>query len=196
MANVLFGGFKPVLGLQARARRYEVASGNSTAIFRGDVVKADSAGVVDVAAAGNTDLVGVVKEVEYTLSGKRVRAPYLPASTTYSPTARGSVNASYVWVYDDPAMEYWVCVSSHANTDTEAEVRAALFCNMDITAGAGSTVYGQSGHTLDGAVVAATAQFRILEIRRIPGNDLAAANFQVRCMINEGFHAFVDTAGA
>jgi hypothetical protein len=195
MANVLKGGFWPVMEGQARARRYEVASSNSTAIFSGDMCKAVDTGVVDVAAAADTDLIGVVKEVEYTANGRRVRRPYLPASTTYSPTARGSVNASYVWIYDDPAMEYWVCVSTHAETDTEAEVRAALFTNADFVAGAGNTVYGRSGHTLGGDVTAAAAQLRILEIRRIPGNDLSSANWQARVMINEGFHAFVDNAG-
>lgn len=195
MANVLKGGFWPVHEARAKARRYEVASGYGTAIFAGDVVALVTAGVVEVAAAAGTDLLGVVKEVEYTSGGKRIRSTYVPATTTYSPTARGSVNATYVWVYDDPDLEYIACVDSHSNTNTEALARAALGSNMDITAGAGNTVYKRSGHTLDGNPIAGSAQFRVLEILRRPGNDLTSANWQVKCMINEGFHAHTDTAG-
>jgi hypothetical protein len=66
---------------------------------------------------------------------------------------------------------------------------------MDIVASAGSTVYGRSGHHLDGTYVAATANFRILEILRRPDNDLTLQYQKVRCMINEGFHAFTSSAG-
>lgn len=197
MANTLRGGFHPVGGYTSRSTtRYEVASGYATALFRGDFVTLVTAGTVAASTAGDSALLlGAVKEVSYVLNGKRVYDTYLPASTTYSPTARGSTNASYVWVYDDPAMEYWVCMSSNAGTDTEAEVHAAIGANMDLVAGAGSTVYRQSGYTLDGNPIAGTAQFRIREIRRIPGRSPGDANLQVRVAINEGFHPFHSAAG-
>ncbi len=196
MANTLFGGFRVVACNTTRARRYEVASGYSTALFAGDFTTLVTAGTVTASTAGDAALLlGPIKEFEYTLAGKRIRDTYLPASTTYSPTSRGSRNASYVWVYDDPNAEYLVCMASHADTDTEAETWAGVGANMDLVATAGSTVYRRSGYTLDGDLVAATAQFRILEVHRIPGRTLGSANLIVRCCINEGFHAFFSSAG-
>ena len=196
MANTLFGGFRPVYGQRSRATRYEVASGYGTALFAGDFVTLVTAGTVEACTAGGAPLLlGSIKELEYTLNGQRVRTTYVPASTTYTPTARGSKNATYAWVYDDPAMEYLVCLASHAGTDTEAEVHAAIGSNMDLVATAGNTVYRRSGFTLDGNPIAATAQFRINEVHRIPGRSLGSANLIVRVSINEGFHAFHSSAG-
>lgn len=199
MANVLQGGFHPVDALRARARPYPVASGYGTAIFRGDVVTLVTAGVCEICTAGDTDLIlGVVKEVEYYSGGKLIRDRYVPASTTYSPTTLWPSNrrtATRIWVYDDPNTEFWACVSSAATTDTAAEVLAARGSNMDHTATAGNTTYKQSGFVLDGTAVAATAQWRILEPRIMPGNDLASVNWQARVIANEGFHVFHSQAG-
>lgn len=200
MANVLFGGFKPVDGLKHRARPYPIASGYGTALFRGDMVTLVAAGTVEAATAGDADLVlGVIKEIEFNQNGKRIRDSYYPASSTYSPTTLwpGNTRTSAVaYVYDDPNTEFWGCVASHANSDTLAEVLAARGANMDITASAGSTVYKQSGHVLDGTVTAGTAKrVRITEPRRIVGNDLTAANWQLRFQICEGFHVFHSSAG-
>ena len=197
MANVVYGGAHPVHEGAARCTRYEVASSYGTALFRGDWCIQEAGGTIEAATAGDTDLlIGVIKEVSYVTGGKRVFDTYLPATTVYSPTSHGSRNASYVWVWDDPQTEYWMNVNtSHANTDTAAEVYGAVGCNMVIVATAGSTVYRRSGHTLDGAVVAATAQLRIKGVRRIPGNDLASVGFQVRVQINEGAHPVYSAAG-
>src|SRR5262245_14981493 len=116
MANVLRYGLHPVNALTARARRYEIASGYNTALYRGDAVTLLTAGTIERFAAGGQLPVGIVKEFEYTYQGKRVRDHYLPATTTYSPTARGSVNASYVWVFDDPHLEFWVPYGPTATT--------------------------------------------------------------------------------
>lgn len=196
MANILKGGFHIVDSTRWRARRYEVASGYATALFTGDLVTLVTAGTVEACTAGGAPLIlGAVKTASYVANGQRQDSAYIPASTTYSPTSRGSVNSSYVWVYDAPDAEYWVCVSSNTATDTAAEIYAAVGSNMDIVAGAGSTVYGQSGFTLDGNPIAGTAQCRILEVVRMPGNDLTAANFKLRVHINEGFHCFTSAAG-
>jgi hypothetical protein len=66
---------------------------------------------------------------------------------------------------------------------------------MDLVATAGSTVYRCSGYTLDGNPIAATAQFRINAVRRVPGRTYTSANLQVKCSVNEGFHAFHSAAG-
>lgn len=195
--NILFSGFHITDSQRWRARRYEVPSGNAAAIARGDLVTLLTAGVVEPVSAGDADLIlGAVRDVSFVQNGKRIYDTLLPASTTYSPTSRGSRNSSYAWVYDDPTAEYWACCSAHANSDTAAKIYAAVGSNMDIIAGAASTVYRQSGFTLDGNPIAATAQMRILEVRRLPNNNIdGTANFQVRCQINEGFHPFFSAAG-
>lgn len=197
MANIVRGGFHPrrSMGISS-PRRYELASGNATAVFPGDLVTLVTAGVVDLVTAGGAPLIlGAVSHVSYVANGLRVYGPYIPASTTYSPTSRGSINASYVYVWDDPSIEYIANLASNSGTNTAALIYAAVGSNMDIVATAGSTVYGRSGHQLDGNPIAGTAQMRILEVLRNPANDLTSANAQVVCMINEGFHAFDSQAG-
>ena len=177
-------------------RRYELASGNATAVFPGDLVTLVTAGVVDLVTAGGAPLIlGAVSHVSFVLNGVRVPGPFIPASTTYTPTTRGSPNASYVYVWDDPSIEYIANLASNAGTNTAALIFASVGANMDMVAGAGSTVYARSGHTLDGNPIAGTAQMRILEVLRNPTNDLTSANAQVVCMINEGFHPFESPAG-
>ena len=180
----------------AGTRRYELASGNATAVFPGDLVTLVTAGVVDLVTAGGAPLIlGAVAMVSFVLNGVRQYGGFIPASTVYAPTTRGSVNASYVWVYDDPSIEYVACLASNAGTNTAALIYAAVGSNMDIVANAGSTVYRTSGHQLDGNPIAGTAQMRILEVLRDPANDLTSANARVVCMINEGFHPFTSGAG-
>lgn len=197
MANLVRGGFHPRrdVGIPS-PRRYEVASSFGTAIFPGDVVTLLTDGTVALSSAGDTALIlGVVSQCSYVLNGVRVPGPYIPATTVYSPTTRGSINASYVWVWDDPNIEYVACLSSHANTNTAAKIYAAVGSNMDLVAGAGSTVYARSGFTLDGNPIAGTAQFRILEVLRDPANDLTSANARVVCQINEGEMPLESPAG-
>lgn len=197
MANFVRGGFHPRRApAGCSPRRYEVASSYGTALFPGDLVTLVTAGVVEACSAGGAPLIlGAIAHVSYFSGGVRVNGPYVPATTVYTPTSRGSVQATYVYVWDDPAIEYVANLASHANTATAALIYASVGSNMDIVAGAGSTVYGRSGHTLDGNPIAGTAQMRILEVLRNPANDLTSANAQVVCTINEGFHAFHSAAG-
>jgi hypothetical protein len=198
MSNILHGGFRPYYpGKVKGPRRYELDSGNAAAVFPGDFVTLTTAGVVAASTAGDAALLlGAVAATSYVAStGGRVYGSYIPASTTYSPTSRGSANASYVWVWDDPDIEYVACLASHANTNTAAKIYAAVGSNMDLVATAGDTIYRRSGYTLDGNPIAGTAQFRILEVLRDPAQDLTSANARVVCGINEGFHAFFSGAG-
>jgi hypothetical protein len=200
MANIIRGGFRPRYPGSIGPRRYEVDSGYATNLFPGDVVTLVAAGTVQGASAGGADLIlGVISHCTYVSTfNRRVYGSYIPASTTYSPSTIGSKNASYAWVWDDPNIEYIASVSSNAATDTEAEVRASVGTNCDIAIGAGSTVYGRSGHTLDGAVNTGTLRFRIVDILRDPVNDISSAaqsNWKAICRINEGFHSFYSLAG-
>lgn len=194
MANVLRGGFRPVeAGKKWQPRRREVASGYATNLFVGDLVIADTAGVVK-AITGSSDLVlGAVVAVSYVdASGRRVYGSYIPANTTYSPTARGSKTASYAWVLEEPDIEYWAMVN---NSSGAATAYAGVFANMNVAINAGDTVYKMSNHQLDGTFVAGNAQFRIHEIVRTPAQDLTSVNYLARCSINQGFHPFFSNAG-
>jgi hypothetical protein len=197
MANIVRGGFHPRrdVGIPS-PRRYEVASSYGTALFPGDVVTLLTDGTVAASSAGDAALIlGVISHVSYVSNSVRVFGPYIPATTVYTPTTRGSIQASYVYVWDDPNIEYIACLASHANTNTAAKIYAAVGSNMDLVATAGSTTYGRSGFTLDGNPIAGTAQFRILEVLRNPANDLTSANAQVVCQINEGEMPLESPAG-
>lgn len=195
MSNLVRGGFHPRRGLKpvASPRRYEVASGYGTALFPGDMVTLVTAGVIQSVAAGSGTVLGAIAHTSFVATtGFRQYGQYIPATTTYTPTARGSLNASYVYVWDDPSIEY-IC-SVKVGT-TAALNYAGVGANMAIAIDAGDTVYGRSGHKLDGTYVAGDAQMRILEMLRAPQNDLTSQYQQVVCMINDGFHPFFSNAG-
>ena len=193
--NILRGGFHPRRGIGqvARPRRYEVANNNTLAIFSGDVVTITTAGVAYPTTAGDTDLaLGVVAHTSYWGTLGRIYSNYIPAATTYTPTTRGSIQSSYVWVWDDPSIEY----IADMNVGTTAALNyAGVGSNVDLLATAGSTVYGRSGHLLDGTYVAGQAQFRIVEMLRNSGNDLTLQYQKVVCRINEGSDPFLSLAG-
>lgn len=195
MANIIRGGFKPRSGGILGARRYEVDSSYGTALFPGDAVTLVTAGTVQALSAGGADLfLGVIAAASYISNSRRVYG-YIPATTVYSPTSRGSKNASYVWVWDDPNLEFIASVSSNSATNTAALAYASLGANCDITAGAGDTIYARSGHTLDGNAGTGTLRFRIVDMLRDPAQDLASANWKAVVRINEGFHSFHSLAG-
>lgn len=195
MSNIVRGGFHPRRGLKSvmSPRRYEVASGYGTALFPGDLVTLVAAGTIQAAAAGSGTIIGAIAHCSFVATtGFRVYGQYIPATTTYTPTARGSLNASYVYVWDDPSIEY---IASVKVATTAALNYAGVGANMAIAVDAGDTVYGRSGHKLDGTYVAGDAQMRILEMLRAPQNDLTSQYQQVVCMINDGFHPFFSNAG-
>jgi hypothetical protein len=199
MSNILRGGFRPRYPGSQGARRYEVDSNFGTAVFPGDVVTLVTAGTVQPASAGGADLIlGVVAYCSFVSQGVRVYGSEIPANTVYSPSTRGSKNASYAYVWDDPNIEYVCSVGSGTATDTQAEVLATVGANSDIVVTAGSTIYHRSGHTLDPTPTTGTLRFRIVDILRDPANDISSAsqsNWKAIVRINEGFHPFYSLAG-
>jgi|SRR6185312_11668980 hypothetical protein len=195
MSNIVRGGFHPRRGIAcvAKPRRYEVPSGYATALFPGDLVTLDTTGTVKAIAAGSGTILGAIAHVSY-WSGTPARqyGQYVPANTTYSPTSRGSYQATYVYVWDDPSIEY---IASVKVATTAALNYAGVGANMNVATDAGDTTYGRSGHKLDGTYVAGDAQMRILEMLRMTANDLTSQFQQVVCMINDGFHPFFSNAG-
>lgn len=93
---------------------YKIASGYSTALGKGDLVKlAGTSGNIVVAAAGDTNVIGVFAGVEYNNSdGQRVWSDYWPASAT------GTNIIAYVW--EDPFIVWEVQADSYAVTDQGA----------------------------------------------------------------------------
>ena len=201
MANVFHGGFRPVRtksgGEVPQPQRFEIASGYNTDLFHGQLVTFVTAGTVEAVTAGYSALIlGAIAKIEMINSlGERRQVKYWPANSTFSPTALGSAQAAYVWVWVGTDIIYEACVASHANTNTEAKVRAAIQSNMDIVVGSGSTYYGQAASTLDGNPIAGSAQMRVEDVVRAPDNDLTAANWRAYCSINEGMASPLSTAG-
>lgn len=194
MANLLRGGFRPLYPGSYNCRRYEVDSNYGTALFPGDAVTLVTAGTVQALSAGGADLfLGVIAWVSYVSNGVRLFGNYVPANTVYSPTTRGSKNATYCAVWDDPSIEYVTSVSTVASATT---AYAAVGANADILATAGDTIYRRSNHQLDGSTInTGTLRFRIVDMLRDPAQDLTAVNARYVVRINEGFHSWMSQAG-
>lgn len=158
----LSSGFWPVRGLHAQrsmdAVRREVASGYATGIFMGDPVA--QSGDASWIAAGTSSLVsGVSNGASYVLSGKRVSDKYLPASTTYTGTVRGSQNSSYIYAFIDPGIIF-ECIFSAALT---ADYYTYIGNNANGLGGtSGSTTTGVSGYQIDiASLTTGTGQWRV-----------------------------------
>jgi hypothetical protein len=208
MANQARFGFTPVQASSQRfqPRKYVVASGytpiNSCAgVAPGEVVSVAAAGNGQVIiAAPNSTILGVVAAVSYKdTTGVRVYGGYIPAGTTYTgDSATYNTNAAYVWVWDDPAMEYLAEAVSDSGTPlTEYQ---KVFANMDLSATSSTSVdtfYKRSLRTLTGTEnTTNTFPFRVTELLRSPSQDFSAtSNLRFKVQINNGFHPFYQTTG-
>jgi len=143
-------GFRPVklVGGQPYAgglTSYKIASGYATSIFTGDLVKPVTGGTVekDTGTTAATPL-GVFMGCSYTdpNSGQVVHKPYWPASTVAS-------DASALIASDADL------VLQIQADDTLAQT--ALFANSALVQGAGSTITGMSGVSLDASLIESTA---------------------------------------
>lgn len=178
MANVdRVNGFRPVMHLSGApyngARTaYAVASGDSTALFVGDLVKlagsADSEGrrTVAQAAAGNA-CIGVV--VGFDIDPTNLDTPQYRAAST----------ARVVYVADDPSLIF------------EAQADDALAAddhglNVNFVVGSGSTTTGASGMEVDSSTKATTATLPLKFVGwvRRQDNETNAANNKVLVSIN------------
>lgn len=207
MANAVKKGFIPWghvtngKGFVPAPRKFEVASSYGTALFTGDVVQLATDGTLAIGSptgANPAVLVGVVAYVSYVTGGKRINDTYLPASTVYSPTSRGSATASWAFVWDDPLIIYSasMAASAVANHDTQAEIFEFQGNNMDFVATAGSTTYKASGHELSGTIVeGGTANFRILGVDEEIGVDPTLANARFLVQFNESLSPVTNTTG-
>lgn len=161
-----------------------VATGNSTAIFKGDLIKQTSGGYVDVAAAGDNDIVGVCDGVEQYWDGTQLqKGQYLPASTAYST----NLSRKSVLRIISAADAVFEADTSAATATTEAAWIAFMGENCDIVATAGTTGNGLSGHCIDDSSHAASSkQLRLLEVAQpVGGQDFASARVKLLVKVNK-----------
>lgn len=159
---------------------YFIPSGNATAVFVGDAVKADTTG--DTVAAGGQAL--GVQSVIQAAAGDAILG--VVVGFAVSPTAlntpqyRVASTGRYVLVADDPNQIYEVQTSN----GTLAVADVGL--NASIAVAAGSTTTGASGVTLDVGTAATTATLalRIVGFSQRVDNDPTAANAKVLVKIN------------
>lgn len=181
-------GFLPVFhpSGQIVANLYEptVASGPSSAIYKGDPVKlVGSTDVINL--AGDSDaIIGVFAGCEYTDSdGKPNFRSYWPGTTS------GATNIKF-WVYDDPFIIYEAQgAGAIANT--------AIGDSCDSTAATGSSYTGVSGiylksGTLSGA--ATVKQWRIVGLA--PRVDNAWGDAYTVLRVRVGLNQFVSEPNA
>lgn len=152
-------------------RLYECDS-SAANIFPGDFVKLEADGKVDVAAAGDTELVGVCVGI----------LPWMPAKVngiTSHNISTGNVNlmlkyhvtgsAGMVLVAEGVDVLY----EMQEDGDTSDLAVTSIGANVDLLATAGSTTTGLSQMEIDSSsLTTATAQLRIVDIVDRPDNEI------------------------
>lgn len=161
MANVdRPNGFVPVQhqagGTPQRSGDYEIASGLTQSLFKGDpVVKTGTGRQITIATAGNDNqIVGIFDGVQYTdANGDVIWLPYWLTGTT----TQGGVAAT-AFVFDDPDQLFVAQVSEAAGL-----IEANVGNQANFVAGTGSQFTGRSAAQLDQTSLSAAAgrQFRI-----------------------------------
>lgn len=152
-------------------------SNNTLAMFKGDLLKAETGGTVYPAAAGDASAFVLDSVVNYLGADSLTRTgAYLPAATTYTGTV-SSVN---------PFASVLLCIPVHDQVfeldvptacATQTAATALIGQAVDIVATAGSTSTGQSGFTTDTVAnfqaTTSSAQLRLVEIPRYCMNGAA-----------------------
>ena len=183
-------GFWPsrhLTGGTIRANEYEIADAYASNIFSGDIVKLATTGYIQVAAAGDTNLIGVFQGVQWTASDGEVKfSRYWPASTSVKTGTK--VKA---FVYDDPNIVF--AVQPLSSTAYTKDMEGA---NCDIKAEhSGSTSTGQSGMEADiSSVGTSTANLRIIRLIDRPDNALGT-HAKIEVKILEHLNAPAGTSG-
>ena len=172
---------------------YRIASDNTNKIYKGMAVIPTADGVIDdlqAAAGGTVSILGVFNGCEYVSSttGEVVFSNSWPGSGADS---NFPVKA---FVYDNPNQLFTIATSNVvAAANTEAEVRAAVFSNIQLADGnSGDDTTGVSSATADLNTIATTAAhaLRIVGVMDDPENsDFTAAGIPLIVRINNHFNA-------
>lgn len=185
---------KSVVGnsMVGQGNLYFIPSGNATATFVGDPVKADTTG--DTVAAGGKAL--GIQSVVQAAAGDAIIGVIvgfaIDPTNLNTPQYRKASTGVYAIVADDPTLVYEVQTSN--GTLGVADVGL----NASIAVGTGSTTTGASAVTLDVGTAATTATLalKIVGFTQRPDNDNTAANSKVLVKINNHqFNGGTGTAG-
>lgn len=179
MANIQAPfGFRPALrydgvALNFAAKRYLIASNNSSVICRGDPVKLLSTGFVDVLAPGTTAVLGIFWGCEYQDSVFQ-RSVWLPS--WQAPTTVVSGSQPICWVFDDPNMIFEVQSGNSASTAT-AITQGNVGNNIQFAGQSTPNTAGYSQAYADQNTLTTTSTlpFRIWDLGNRIGNDNTSA---------------------
>ena len=169
---------------------YEIASGNSNAIYQGSPVIPLSTGYIDIvgaAAGGTVGLLGAFYGCEYVSSttGETVFSNYWPGS------GADSNHPVKAFVYDDPLQLY--LIATDASWTNKATARAAVFANANFSSGtSGSTTSGMSSAALAISTINTTANLnlRIMGWQENPENaDFSAAGIGAVVRLNNHYNS-------
>lgn len=211
MANTSkINGFRPVKHVtgapyNGQANIYGVASGDSTALFVGDVVKlaadgnaagiqyvtAHAAGVAGTGQPALGVVVGVINTKLDPVDGRMSAGSISLDTPVYRP---GSVE-QYVLVADAPDLIYEVEATAAGSAYSFAV--ADVGQNANIFAGAGSTTTGNSAHSLNMSDkgTAATLPFKIVGVSKKIDNEVTGNYTKVLVQINNHQYKSVGTVG-
>tara|TARA_R100001244_G_scaffold122493_1_gene92148 strand:- start:1002 stop:1646 length:645 start_codon:yes stop_codon:yes gene_type:complete len=169
---------------------YEIANGNTNAIYQGSPVIPLSTGYIDIvgaAAGGSVSLVGAFQGCQYVASttGKPTWSNYWPGS------GADSNHPVQAWVADDPSQLF--LIATDASWTTKATARAAVFANANFATGtSGSSTTGMSSATISISTINTTAALHL----RIMGweddvasSDFAAAGIGALVRLNNSFNS-------
>lgn len=173
-------GFRPAYsptGLE-RAKKYTVASGYGTAMYKGQPCILNTNGTVTVGTAA-ADLLGVIAGFEYVDStGKPTVSSYWPAGTT---VLAGTTPVAWVW--DDPSNVYEVQADGFI-------AQTAIGDQADVSNVGNTTGSSSGGNLLSAATLSSTlagagvqAQFRIVgfgqQVDNAPGDAFTIVQVQI-----------------
>lgn len=172
---------------------YRIAAGNTNRIYQGMPVIPTAAGVIDdleAAAGGTVSILGVFYGCEYVSStnGEVIFSNNWPGS------GADTNHPVKAFVYDDPNQLFVIAADAGGGSfDTEAEIRAAIFLNVQMANGnSGNNTTGISTAVADLSTAAVTATFplRIVGIQEDAENsDFTAAGIPLIVRINNHFNA-------
>jgi hypothetical protein len=171
-------------------RTYYVPVGNATALYFGDPIQivtnsSDGNGVqtAEIATAGGgTYVLGSFVGISNNAGSATI--PVLQSQTPYLAASQ----AAYIYVSDDPFLLYAV-------QENGAMVSGASGRNVDLVAGAGSTVTSQSGWQLNSSTLNTTntLQMRLIQLLQEPADNAVGTNAKWLTKIN--LHTFLNQTG-
>lgn len=143
-----------------RGRPYLIDSNTAGALARGDQVKLEAGGNIELGAANDGIVAcGVFSSCRYTdVDGNQVYSDYIPATKT------GFTNME-AFVWDDPLIVFGI----QADSDTSpAETDIGNTANH--VAGTSDSIRKLSGHELDASDIGSGLQLKILGKVEVPNN--------------------------